>query len=257
MKFVRLSISLLIVAFLISTSFSHVTAAEKAPNNSMGSAKGELSPKPASKAKIAYITFDDGPSRYTSQILDILKKKQVKASFLAVEPNLRAYKTSIVRVNREGHYIGLHSVSHSVKKLYRGSPKNVALEMETTRKTLQSVVKVNHYLVRVPYGSKPYMKKCYRDWLVRYHFKMWDWTVDSNDWRYKSSQYGTIIRNEKITVPSVERQKKPIIILMHERPQTVRALPQIIDYLKSRGYVLVPYNPKQHVVSNFWNDGRL
>lgn len=52
-------------------------------------------------------------------------------------------------------------------------------------------------------------------------------------------------------------KKKPIIILMHERPQTVRVLPKIIDYLKSRGYVLVPYNPKQHVVNNFWNDGRL
>ncbi|KZZ84318.1 polysaccharide deacetylase family protein [Bacillus sp. SJS] len=208
MKFVRLSISFLIVAFLIFTSFSHVTAAEQAPNNTMDSAKGEPSPKPASKAKIAYITFDDGPSKYTSQILDILKKKQVKASFFAIEPNIRAYKTSMVRVNREGHYIGLHSVSHSVRKLYRGSPKNVALEMETTRKTLQSVVKVNHYRVRVPYGSKPYMTKSYRDWLVRYHFKMWDWTIDSNDWRYKSSQYGTIIWNVINAVPAVERQKK-------------------------------------------------
>ncbi|MTH54835.1 polysaccharide deacetylase family protein [Bacillus mangrovi] len=219
---------------------------------------GSQAKKPAAKAqKVAYITFDDGPNRYTSQILTILKNKKVKATFFAVEPNIKAYKTSMIRVNREGHYIGLHSVTHNATKVYKGSSINVAKEMETTRKTLNSVVKVNHYLVRVPYGSKPYMKKPFRDWLVKYKFKMWDWTIDTNDWRYKTSQYTSIINNVKTAVPKVEKQKKPIIILMHERPQTVKALPQIIDYLKGRGYTLVPYHPKQHVVSNFWGDGRL
>ncbi|MCD7034263.1 polysaccharide deacetylase [Metabacillus sp. GX 13764] len=211
----------------------------------------------AEKLKVAYLTIDDGPSKYTGQILDILKKKNAKATFFAIEPNIRAYKTNMIRVNREGHYIGLHSVSHNATKLYKGSSQNVAREMEITRKTLRSVVGVNHYLTRVPYGSKPYMTKSFRDWLVKYNFKMWDWTIDSNDWRYSTSQYTTIIRNVKSGVLAVEKQKEPIIILVHERPQTVKALPQIIDYLKARGYTLVTYNPSHHVVSNFWNDGRL
>ncbi|MFY4776617.1 polysaccharide deacetylase family protein [Metabacillus sp. RGM 3146] len=138
--------------------------------------------------------------RVNIQILDILKNKKVKATFFAIEPNIRTYKTSMIRVNKEGHYIGLHSVSHSAKKLYKGSYSNVAKEMETMRKTLKSVAGVNHYLVRVPYGSQPYMVKPFRDWLVKYQSKMWDWTIDSNDWRYKTSQYNTIINNVKSAV---------------------------------------------------------
>ncbi|MRX73637.1 polysaccharide deacetylase family protein [Bacillus lacus] len=219
---------------------------------------GSQQQKPAAEnQKIAYLTFDDGPGKYTSTILDILKNKNAKATFFVVEPHITANKNSIVRVKNEGHYIALHSVTHDARKLYKGSSMNVAKEMETTRKTLNSILKVNSYLVRVPYGSKPYMTEPFRDWLVKYKFKMWDWTIDSNDWRYKTSQYTTIINNVKTSVPKVEKQKKPIIILMHERPQTVKALPQIIDYLKARGYVLVPYNPNQHVISNFWNDSRL
>jgi peptidoglycan/xylan/chitin deacetylase (PgdA/CDA1 family) len=112
----------------------------------------------AETSKVVYLTFDDGPNKYTPKILDILKKKKAQATFFMIEGNIKRNPKIVNRMIQEGHYPGLHSVSHNARKLYRGSPKNVANEMEKTRQTLLRVSKFNSKLTRVPYGSKPYMK---------------------------------------------------------------------------------------------------
>lgn len=131
--------------------------------------------------KIVYLTFDDGPNQYTPKVLDILKQKKVHATFFMIEGNIKSHPQTVKRMIREGNYPALHSVSHSVQKLYRGSSENVASEMEKTRKTLLKVANFNSKLTRAPYGSKPYMKKPLRDALAKKGFKMWDWTIDTLD----------------------------------------------------------------------------
>lgn len=109
--------------------------------------------------KIAYLTFDDGPNKYTTQILNILKEKNGKATFFVIGGKVPHYTKTMQRLIKEGHYIGLHSMSHDVKRLYTGDPSTLIAEMEQTQSIVQQVTKLNTHLVRVPYGSMPYLKR--------------------------------------------------------------------------------------------------
>ncbi|PEQ82869.1 peptidoglycan-N-acetylglucosamine deacetylase [Bacillus sp. AFS006103] len=204
-------------------------------------------------SKVVYLTFDDGPNRYTPKILDILKRKKAHATFFMIEGNIKRNHKTVQRMIKEGNYPALHSVSHDVRKLYRGSSNNVAIEMEKTRQTLLRVSKFNSKLTRAPYGSKPYMKKPLRDALAKKGFKMWDWDVDTLDWKYNRTRPSIITSRVKSGIRS---KKGPIVILFHDSRGTAQQLPIIIDYLRSKGYKLAVYNPKNHFVKNFWNDKR-
>lgn len=69
--------------------------------------------------KVAYITIDDGPSKFTKQILDILDRNNVKATFFMINKNMNIYKDEVKRIQQDGHGAGFHSVSHDVKRLYK------------------------------------------------------------------------------------------------------------------------------------------
>ncbi|NHC42793.1 polysaccharide deacetylase [Bacillus sp. MM2020_1] len=204
-------------------------------------------------SKVVYLTFDDGPNRYTPKILDILKRKKAHATFFMIEGNIKRNPKTVQRMIKEGNYPALHSVSHDVRKLYRGSSNNVAIEMEKTRQTLLRVSKFNSKLTRAPYGSKPYMKKPLRDALAKKGFKMWDWDVDTLDWKYNRTSPSTITSRVK---SGIRGKKGPIVILFHDSRGTAQQLPIIIDYLRSKGYKLEVYNSQRHFVKNFWNDKR-
>lgn len=201
--------------------------------------------------KIAYLTFDDGPNKYTSQILNILKQKQGKATFFVIGGKASHYPQTMKRLIKEGHYIGLHSMSHDVKRLYTGDPSALIAEMEQTRSIINRITNLNTHLVRVPYGSMPYLKKNYRDALVSSQYKMWDWTIDTYDWKSFHNPSAIL---ERVMNQSDEQVE---VILMHDSSVTVKILPKVIDYLKEKGYTLLPYNPSSHLEVNFWKDTRL
>ncbi|CAM3955360.1 polysaccharide deacetylase family protein [Mesobacillus thioparans] len=216
--------------------------------------KGNNVKKKAASENVVYLTFDDGPNKYTPEILNVLKKKKVKATFFMIEGNIKRNPKIVKRMIKEGHYPGLHSVSHDAKKLYKGHPDNVAKEMDQTRKTLKKVAKVNSNLVRVPYGSKPYMKKPLRDHLVKKGFKMWDWNIDTLDWKYNKSNPAKITQNVKA---GLKGKKGPVVILFHDSKGTAKQLPGIIDYLLENGYKIEVYQPEKHFMMNYWKDKRL
>lgn len=203
-----------------------------------------------------YLTFDDGPNPGINDILDILKSKNAKASFFMIEPQMRSYPDDVRRLVAEGHYPALHSVSHNKQRLYDGKPSAVANEMLRTRSTLYKITGIRSMLTRVPYGSKPHMVKSFRDELARYHFKMWDWDIDSLDWENRSKPK-QIVANVKAGFQQERNGNKPIVILFHINKGTVEALPEIIDYINAQGYQCAAYDPAEHFVVNFWDDGRL
>jgi peptidoglycan/xylan/chitin deacetylase (PgdA/CDA1 family) len=98
------------------------------------------------------------------------------------------------------------------------------------------------------------MKKPLRDALARKGFKMWDWDVDTLDWKYNRIRPSMITSRVK---SGLKGKKGPIVILFHDSKGTAQQLPIIIDYLRKRGYKLEVYNPKRHFVKNFWHDKRL
>ena len=207
----------------------------------------------AATRKIAYLTFDDGPGANTEKILRILNQHHVKATFFIVGSSLNKHKSVIKQLVQKGHYVGLHSMSHDAKKLYPANKTSTTFigEFIQEKKILYDLIGYDTSLIRAPYGSKPYIDKSFRTDIVNAGFKMWDWTIDSGDWKCPgcASKIVQCIKNNL--------QRRTEVILLHELKQTVQALPEIITHLKQQGYELHPYRPDEHVVSNFAMDQRL
>jgi peptidoglycan/xylan/chitin deacetylase (PgdA/CDA1 family) len=192
----------------------------------------------AKKIKIVYLTIDDGPSRYTSRLLDTLNKYHVKATFFMINGNMNAHKANVKRMIREGHTIGSHSVTHDKNKFYR-SPSSALNEMITTRRTILKITGIKSNLMRVPYGSVPYMKQSYRNAVKKQDFIMWDWNVDSLDWKFNNSRY---VSNTLSQVKRIEKKRMTPVILIHDRKATVDSLPLLLSNLKKQGYTFAPIN---------------
>jgi peptidoglycan-N-acetylglucosamine deacetylase len=207
------------------------------------------------KKKRVYLTFDDGPRDISSKIVNLLNQKQAKATFFMVEPNIKKYPEIVRRIIQDGHYIGLHSVTHNKEKLFR-RPENVVAEMEQTRKTLYSIAQFDSRLVRVPYGSKPYMTMPFRNELAKNNFKMWDWNIDTLDWKYHRKNPAEIVQAVKKGIEK-NSNRNEFVILLHDLEGTAKVLPEIIDYFRKQGFELSAYNPDEHFLVNFWGDQRL
>jgi peptidoglycan/xylan/chitin deacetylase (PgdA/CDA1 family)/uncharacterized protein YraI len=188
--------------------------------------------------KAAYLTIDDGPTIYSNKLLDTLSQYDAKATFFMVNGNINAYPKAVKRMVTDGHAVGSHSVTHDKNKFYR-SPATAANEMKTTRNTIKKVTGVTSNLIRTPYGSIPYMKQNYRNAMSKEHFIMWDWNVDSMDWKFNSSSY---VNYTLHYVDMQEAKGQAPIILIHDRKATVEALPSLLSELKKRGYALAPLN---------------
>jgi peptidoglycan/xylan/chitin deacetylase (PgdA/CDA1 family) len=205
--------------------------------------------------KVVYLTFDDGPGPSTSQVLDILKQNHIHATFFVIGPHAEQYKKLVQREIQEENYVGMHSMTHDYKKLYVQG--NFVPEMKEVQQIIKRITGIEPHLIRPPYGSKPGLNQNLRDQVVDAHFKIWDWTIDSLDWKYDnvpvSNSVPAIVNN---VLSHATRDCE--VILMHDiHPQSVQALPSIIQKLKEKGYDFDVYTEQEHVNLNFWHDNRL
>ncbi|MGK8608147.1 polysaccharide deacetylase family protein [Bacillus thuringiensis] len=202
--------------------------------------------------KVVYLTFDDGPSELTGKFLDVLKEQHVSSTFFMQGSNLQntGFQENVKRAVKEGHYIGAHSMTHNSDKLYKKG--QFVTEMKETLALIHNITGTTPKLVRPPYGSAPGLKgQDIRNKIVEAGIKVWDWTIDSNDWKLKGNPQ-QIIENVKLTTTEdVE------VVLMHEKPQTLQALPEIIKFYKEKGYEFGVYNEADHFQLNFQKDQRL
>ncbi|EJS46858.1 hypothetical protein ICG_05448 [Bacillus cereus BAG1X1-3] len=204
------------------------------------------------EGKVVYLTFDDGPSTLTGQFLDVLKEQEVKATFFMIGKNLQnaGFQENVKRAIKEGHYIGGHSMTHDSKKLYTDG--QFVPEMKEALALIRNITGTNPTLVRPPYGSAPGLKdQRIRDQIVKAGIKVWDWTIDSHDWELKDNPNQIVENIKKGTTDDVE------VILVHEKPQTLQALPEIIKFYKEKGYEFGVYQDADHFHLNFQKDARL
>lgn len=170
-----------------------------------------------------YLTFDDGPNEpYTSQILNILKIFGAKATFFVCGKNAEYYPALARRIVQEGHGIGNHTFSHSKFLSYTGLWLR---EIKQTNKIIFKITGRKTNLFRPPWGR-------ITPWLFLYlkikNIKIVLWDKAVGDWKNPSPE--TIVKRV------LEKIKPEDIILLHDLPQTVKALPLIIKELKSRGF---------------------
>ncbi|MBJ3789472.1 polysaccharide deacetylase [Bacillus sp. OA1] len=202
--------------------------------------------------KVVYLTFDDGPSELTGKFLDVLKEQHVASTFFMQGSNLQntAFQENVKRAVKEGHYIGAHSMTHNSDKLYK--KEQFVTEMKETLALIHNITGTTPKLVRPPYGSAPGLKgEEIRNQIVEAAIKVWDWTIDSNDWKLKDNPTQIIENVKKQTTEEVE------VVLMHEKAQTLQALPEIIKFYKENGYEFGVYNDADHFRLNFQKDQRL
>ncbi|HEK9099075.1 TPA: polysaccharide deacetylase [Bacillus pseudomycoides] len=220
-----------------------------------------LTPKEAPKQyngqvrKVAYLTFDDGPGKYTAELLDMLKKEDAKATFFLIGANVKAFPDLVKREDAEGHYVGMHSMTHNYKKLY--TEGRYVDEMKEDQGLIAGVIGKSPVLTRPSYGSMPGLNEALRNKVVENSLKVWDWTIDSLDWRYNKmpvdAAAAQIVQNVLAGATNPTE-----VILMHDiHPQSVKAVPAIIKGLKEKGYEFESYHEDEHFPLNFWHDKRI
>jgi peptidoglycan-N-acetylglucosamine deacetylase len=186
--------------------------------------------------RTVYLTFDDGPENFSGDILALLEKYHFKATFFMLDGNIKRYPDAVKQMVKLGEGVGLHGVTHDVKKFY-ASEKSVLGEMDQDQQTLKSITGVESFLIRTPYGSAPYMTKEYKQAVANHGFLMWDWSIDSKDWYYRDARFVTSIITQ---LKQQSGDKHPIVILMHEQRQTLANLPKLLDYLSKQHYDCKP-----------------
>lgn len=185
--------------------------------------------------KICYLTFDDGPTKnVTPQILDILKEKDVKATFFILGKLAEVNGDILKRENKEGHLVANHTYSHDYAYLYT-SPENLVNDIKKNQELLKRILgEEPSKIVRFPGGSfnkKSFQRKINEE---GYHFV--DWNCLNGDAEALNVPEDKLFNNVKNSMGS----QKHIVILMHDastKQTTVRSLSRIIDYIKEQGYV--------------------
>ncbi len=189
--------------------------------------------------KTCYLTFDDGPSESnTAQVLDILKRYDIKATFFVVYNDSPSANDLYKRIVDEGHTIGIHTYTHDYEYIY-SSVEAYLTDFEKMATHIEDVTGVKPVLFRFPGGSiNTYNIHIYRATIaemLRRGYVYYDWNVSSGDAAsaYVSSE--DILKN---TIKGAENAHESIV-LMHDGPghaTTVEALPSIIDNLQKQGY---------------------
>ncbi|WP_256993227.1 polysaccharide deacetylase family protein [Priestia flexa] len=188
--------------------------------------------------KPVFITFDDGPNNDTQKILDTLRDYNVKATFFLLKNQIDRYPDIAKRIVAEGHSVGCHGVSHDIHQMY-GKDGAALNEMTTCLNTLKDVTGVDSKLIRVPFGSVPYLKEPHRTQLTS-RYQLWDWNIDSEDWALRSAP--KIIQSIEPHIEHVNASGQTPVILFHDKPFTAQSLPTILTYLHSNHYQSMTIN---------------
>jgi peptidoglycan/xylan/chitin deacetylase (PgdA/CDA1 family) len=175
------------------------------------------------------ITFDDGPhAQNTPRLLDMLKQRNIKATFFVVGECVREYPAIMKRIVAEGHEIANHSWSHpQLSKMGEGS---VTEQLQKTHDAIINTTGVAPKLMRPPYGAFTASQRTWAN--AKWGYKIILWDVDPLDWKIRNADHvkSEILRH---TVPGS-------IILSHDiHKSTVDAMPDTLDGLIGRGFKFV------------------
>lgn len=200
-----------------------------------------------------YLTFDDGPSKYTDDILDILDRYGIKATFFVVGKEDEHSKDMMRRIVEEGHSIGMHSYSHKYSELYQ-SQESFAEDFVKIQDYVYDITGVRSYLYRFPGGSSNTVSDTPMEQMIAYldsqDVTYYDWNIASGDAGSRLLGVQELVENSTKDIT----KRKNSIILLHDsadKRTTVEALPMIIEnILEMDDTVILPITedtePIQH-----------
>lgn len=199
-----------------------------------------------------YLTFDDGPSSNTVQILDILKENDVKATFFVIGREDEASKALYQRIVDEGHTLAMHSFTHKYSTLY-SSMEAFEEDFSRIQNYLYEVTGKESLFYRFPGGSSNHVSnenmKEFISFLNRRQITYFDWNVSSGDATSQAYAPEELIENVMEDV----KKYKTSVVLMHDsvtKTSTVKALGPMIQELKNMGARLLPIDESTTVVQH-------
>lgn len=184
---------------------------------------------PLEKEKKIALTFDDGPSIYTLEVLELLKKFNAKAIFFCIGKNIETHPEIIEKVIEEGHLVGNHSYSHS-KFFDFYNAKQITEELQKTDQLLEKFTSKKINFFRPPYGvTTPSIRRALK---ITGH-KVIGWNIRSLD--------GGTTDVELILNRIKKRVSPGGIVLLHDTGKhSVLVLEQFLQFLQQNNYQVVP-----------------
>ncbi len=197
----------------------------------------------------AFLTFDDGTSGNTNQILNILKENNIKATFFVVGTqieNSKAGQEAIKRIVEEGHVLAIHAYEHEYSKIYT-SKEAYFEDFDKITALLKEMTGYTPKIVRLPSGTATARSFCERyggstdvyydivSELYARGYTVIDWNVDTEDWNTATGVSGIIDRAVSGAKARLSKEYKAAVILMHDTADTVKALQGVIDGVKDLG----------------------
>ena len=213
--------------------------------------------KTADGERKVYLTFDDGPSGNTGEILDILAEYDVKATFFVVGKEEERYQPLYKRIVEEGHTLAMHSYSHKYNEIYQ-SKESYVEDLTKLQEFLYDTTGVWCRYCRFPGGSSNTVSRVDMHELIAYleeqDMSYFDWNVSSGDATSAYISPEAIIRNSTARLQEFQEA----IILMHDasdKDSTVKALPGLIERIQAmEDTKIVPITDDTEAIHHISND---
>ena len=191
--------------------------------------------------KVAYLTFDDGPSPYTETLLNILKEHDVRATFFVVGNNVVKYQGVVQKAYENGNAVGIHCYNHAYSSIY-ASQTAFFRDYNNMKELLTSLLGSSPTLCRFPggtsntvsehYGGAHFMQNILPQ-VTQMGMTPFDWNVDSKDAKPSPASVQAVVRN---VVNQARKYHHPVILCHDTKKNTISAIPFIITELKNLGY---------------------
>lgn len=192
--------------------------------------------------KKVYLTFDDGPSRNTDDILDILNSYGIKGNFFVVATEQEDLRAMYRRIVEEGHVLGMHSYSHKYNEVY-ASKEAFINDLSKIQSLIYEETGFMPDIYRFPGGSSNTVSKLDMSVFIQVlndrDITYYDWNVSSRDTASPMPTKEQVVENCLTGIQSYEE----VMILMHDlanKTSTVEALPEIIERLLEMGVEIAP-----------------
>ena len=188
--------------------------------------------KNANKEKVVYLTFDDGPCSNTLNILSVLQKHQVKATFFVVGTMVEKHPEILKRIYNLGNSIGIHSYSHIYKKIYSSITQLQQDILDCKNAIVKVIPKFSGAIYRFPGGSFGLQKEKI-EIVKNLGYTYYDWNASTLDAEGDFSPYEIFLNVKQTSV-----NKNKVILLAHDtKPNTALALNDIIRYFLENGFI--------------------
>lgn len=197
---------------------------------------GGITDRVHTNEKVVALTFDDAPTKYSNEVLNILEEKGVKATFYVVGQNIEKYPNEAKSIVSNGHEIGNHSYSH--QRFLLKSLSFVESEIQKTNKLIRNLEYKGEITFRPPNGKKLLSLPRY---LHQHNIKTIMWDVEPDT--FLPNNLNKAEKAQFLINYTVDNTNPGSIILLHPLCEACvadrQALGEIIDILQSKGYKLI------------------